>query len=103
MFNRPCMFLLVTLSLSSTVLARDISAEQRSSAQARDAYNAAQSDYDATSQRRAALEKHLADQQAQLKALQDSQAAAAATVAKTKAELEMREKELDKAWDERNQ
>jgi peptidoglycan hydrolase CwlO-like protein len=103
MFNRSFMFLLIGLSLSSTVLARDISAEQGSSSQARDAYNAAQSDYDAISQRRAALEKYIAEQQTQLKALQDNQAAAEAKVAQTKAELEVREKELEKAWDERSQ
>jgi septal ring factor EnvC (AmiA/AmiB activator) len=103
MFIRKLIFLLLALSLASAVLARDISAEQRSSTQARDEYNAAQADYDAISQRRAAQEKHVAEQQARLKALQDSQATAEAKVAKTKAALEMREKALEKAWDKRNQ
>lgn len=103
MFIRKIMLLILALSVSSAVLARDISTEQSSSAQARDAYNAAKSDYDAISQRKTAQEKHVAEQQAQLKALQDSQAAAEAKVAKTKAELELREKTLEKAWDERNQ
>jgi septal ring factor EnvC (AmiA/AmiB activator) len=102
-FVRPFIYFLVAVSVSSAVLARDISAEQRSSSQARDAYNAAASDYDAISQRRAAQEKHVADEQARLKELQDSQAAAEAKVAKTKAELDIREQALEKAWNERSQ
>ncbi len=103
MFIRKFVFLIVAVSISSTVLARDISAEQRSSTQARDAYNAAKSDYQAISQQKAAQEKHVAEQQARLKMLQDNQAVAEAKLAKTKAELDIREQALEKAWQERNE
>ena len=103
-FKQFIPFLLIALSVatSSTALARDIGVEQRAASAARDEYNQAKSDAADNVQKISAQEKRVADEQARLKQLQDNQTAANARLDKAKADLEAKEKALEKAWDERN-
>ena len=103
-FKQFIRFLLFGLSvaISSTALARDIGLEQRAASAARDVYNQAKSDAVDNVQKISTQEKRVADEQARLKQLQDNQTAANARLDKAKADLEAKEKALEKAWDERN-
>jgi dsDNA-specific endonuclease/ATPase MutS2 len=103
-FKQFIPFLLIGLSIaaSSNALARDIGVEQRATAAARDEYNQAKTDAADNAQKISAQEKRVADEQARLKQMQDNQAAANTRLEKAKADLEAKEKMLEKAWEERN-
>lgn len=103
-FKQFIPFLLIVLSavISSNALARDIGVEQRAASTARDEYNQAKTDAADNAQKISAQEKRVTDEQARLKQLQDNQAAANTRLEKAKADLEAKEKILEKAWDERN-
>lgn len=98
----PFLFFAFSVAISSTALARDIGAEQRAASAARDEYNQAKSDTADNTQKISTQQKRVADEQARLKQLQDNQTAANARLDKAKADLEAKEKALEKAWDERN-
>jgi hypothetical protein len=101
-YKQTIAFLLLSLMLASPVMARDITMEQQSTTNARNQYDAAKSDYDATTQQIAVQEKRVADEQMRLKALQDKQVAALEKMEATKAELDVKVKALEKAWEERD-
>jgi dsDNA-specific endonuclease/ATPase MutS2 len=95
------LFALMVL-IANVTYARDIGNEQRAASSARDEYNQAKSDVADNGQSISAQEKRVADEQARLKQLQDNQAAANARLEKAKADLETKEKALEKAWEERS-
>ena len=99
-------FLLALMLLLTTVnnvaFARNIGAEQRAASSARDEYNQAKSDAANNSQSISAQEKRIADEQAHLKQLQDNQTTANTRLEKAKADLAVKEKALENAWEERN-
>lgn len=105
-FSKPLMPLLLIIFsffiMPSSVFARDIGVEQRATSAARDEYNQAKSDASDNAQSISAQEKRVADEQARLKQLQDSQLAANTRLDKAKADLDAKEKILEKAWQERN-
>jgi chromosome segregation ATPase len=98
----PFLFIGLSVAISSNALARDIGNEQRAASVARVEYNQAKSDVADNSQSINAQEKRLADEQARLKQLQDNQEAANTRLEKARADLETKEKALEKAWEERN-
>ena len=103
-FKQFIPFLLIALSvtISSSALARDIGVEQRAASAARDEYNQAKSDAADNVQKISAQEKRVTDEQARLKQLQDNQTATNARLEKAKADLEAKEKVLEQVWPERN-
>ena len=98
----PFLFIGLSVTISSNVLARDIGVEQRATAAARDEYNQAKSDAADNAQKISAQEKRVADEHARLTQLQDNQTATNARLEKAKADLDAKEKVLEKAWVERN-
>ena len=98
----PFLFISLSIVFSHHSFARNISEEQRATSAARDAYNQAKSDTADNTQKISTQQKRVADEQARLKQLQDNQTAANARLDKAKADLEAKEKALEKAWDERN-
>ena len=103
-FKQFILFLFIGLSIvtSGNVIARDISAQQRAASSARDEYNQAKSDAGKNAQNISAQEKRVVDEQVRLKQLQANQIADNAKLDKAKANLESKEKTLEKAWEERN-
>ena len=100
--NQYIVFLLLGLTLSSPLQARDISSEQRNASAARKQYDEASSNYDAATQRVTAQEKFVAQQQALLKELQDKQRDSKINLEKAKSELDIRDKALNDVWEERD-
>ena len=98
----PFLFIGLSVAISSTALARDIGVEQRAASSARDEYNQAESDAADNTQKISAQEKHVADEQARLKQLQDNQTAIDGRLEKAKADLDAKEKALEQVWPERN-
>lgn len=98
----PFLFIGLSIVASSNALARDIGVEQRATAAARDEYNKAKTDVADNTQKISAQEKRVAGEQARLKQLQDNQAAANTRLDKAKADFEVKEKMLEKAWEERS-
>ncbi len=98
----PFLLLGLSMTISSTALARDIGVEQRAASVARDEYNQAKSDAADNVQKISAQEKRVADEQTRLKQLQDNQTATNARLEKAKADLDAKEKALEQVWPERN-
>ena len=94
----PFLFICLSIVASHNALARDIGVEQRAASAARDEYNQAKSDAADNTQSISAQEKRVADEQARLKQLQDNQAGGNTRLEKAKADLEAKEKMLEKAW-----
>jgi predicted nucleic acid-binding Zn-ribbon protein len=90
--------LLLSLMLSTPVLAKDVALEQASVTAARQDYDNAKTAYDDVSYAVNAQEGRIKDEQARLKTLQDEQAAAKVKLANTKAVLEKKQKILDRVW-----
>jgi hypothetical protein len=100
--NQYILFLLLGLTLSSSLPARDISSEQRSASAARKQYDEANSECDAATQRLTEQEKFVVQEQARLKELQDKQRDAKINLEKAKSELDIRDKALNDVWEDRD-
>ena len=98
----PFLFIGLSILICGNAFARDIGTEQRAASSARDAYNQAKSDVANNAQTIKAQEKRVVDEQTRLKQLQDDQAAGNTRLEKANANLESKEKALEKAWEERN-
>jgi len=94
--------LLLSLSFTLPVVARDISMEQTSASVARRDMENAQADYDELTQRISDQEKRIAQDQALLKEQQEKQAAAKIKLENAKIELDKKLQVLDKAWEVRD-
>lgn len=102
---KQCFYIVLvglSVTVSSSACARDIGVEQRATSAARDEYNQAKSEVADNSHNIVAQEKRVADEQARLKQLQNNQATANTRLEKAKANLEIKEKALEKIWEERN-
>ncbi|MBC7756375.1 MAG: hypothetical protein H7Z20_07005 [Bdellovibrio sp.] len=103
MFKAFLFALMLLLTMANNVaFARNIGAEQRAASSARDDYNQAKSDAANNLQSISAQEKRVADEQAHLKQLQDTQTVVDTRLEKAKADLAFKEKALETAWEERN-
>lgn len=92
------LFVLLCLTTSTPVLAKDVALEQASVTAARQEYEKAQTAYDDVSYAVNLQESRIKDEQARLKELQDEQAANKVKLTNAKALLEKKQKMLDRAW-----
>lgn len=91
--------LFMSLLLSVTVQARDVSNEQYVVTEAKKNYDNAKSNYDAATVLVNEQKQRIAQDQAALKEKQKKQAAAKTKMIKAQALLDKRQKELNAAWD----
>lgn len=97
----PTLFLL-SLLLPAPILAKEVALEQASVTEARREYDNANAEYESITNAIQIQEKNLAEGEARLKKLQNAQADANLKRAKTKAQLEKKQKELERAWNNSN-
>lgn len=91
--------LLGLISFSSTlVVARDVATEQYAASEARNNYDQAKADYDATTVMVSDQKKRIAQDQAILKERQNKQAMVKSQLVKAQALLNKRQSELNNAW-----
>ncbi|NOU26228.1 MAG: hypothetical protein HOO90_11950 [Methylotenera sp.] len=90
--------ILLGLMLSLPAWAKDVALEQASVSDARRDYENANADYESITNAIQIQEKNLAEGQARLKKLQSEQAEAEIKRADAKAQLEKKQKELERAW-----
>lgn len=94
--------LLLSSMLSTPALAKDVALEQASVTAARQDYDKAKTAYDDISYAVSTQVGRIKDEHARLKELQDQQAAAKVKLANSKAVLEKKQKQLDRAWNSKN-
>lgn len=93
-------FLLLGLTTSMPLMAKDVAMEQYNFSAAQKDYDEAKSDVEAATQTVKAQEKRVAQEQARLKEQQQKLSEAKAHLVKAKAQLDKQQKALDRAWDE---
>ena len=90
--------ILLSLTLSTLALARDVALEQASVTAARQVYDQAKTAYDDVTYAVNLQASRIKDEQAHLKELQDEQVASKVNLINAKALLEKKQKMLDRAW-----
>ncbi len=101
-FKGSLYLLLICASFCQSVVARDISNEQRAASQARDRYNNAVANDKNLALQIAEQEKRVANEQARLNELRNKQTESKALLESTQLELDEKVKTLENAWGERN-
>ena len=91
-------FITLCLMLSLPAWAKDVALEQASVSDARNEYENANANYESITNAIQIQEKNLAEGQARLKKLQSEQVEAEIKRADAKAQLEKKQKELERAW-----